>query len=308
MNNTISMPSNAASATDFDWTLMRSFLAAIETGSLLAASRRLHVSQPTLGRHINELELQLNAVLFERTGRGLRPTAAAISIAEHARAMDNGADAIRRTLTGRNAQTAGTVRITASQTVACLLLPPLLVRLQQQSPEIQIELVASDQISNLLRREADIAVRMVRPDQSSLIARKIGSLELGLYASNDYLKRFGTPTRAGDFGKHRLIGYDTNDIIIRGFARNGVALDRDHFVIRSDDHLVAWQAALAGAGIAVLAQHVARTSRQLHQVLPTLPLPPLPVWLTVHREIRTSRLIRHVYDFLAVAIPAAITD
>jgi DNA-binding transcriptional LysR family regulator len=293
---------------DFDWTLMRSFLAAIETGSLLAASRRLKVSQPTLGRHINELEQQLSAVLFERTGRGLKPTEAAIAIAEHARAMDSGADAIRRTLTGRNAQTAGTVRITASQTVACLLLPPLLVRLQQQSPEIQIELVASDQISNLLRREADIAVRMVRPDQSSLIARKIGSLSLGLYASNDYLKRFGTPVRASDFSKHRLIGYDTSDIIIRGFARNGIVLSRDHFVIRSDDHLVAWQAALAGAGIAVLAQHVARSSRLLRQVLPALPLPPLPVWLTVHREIRTSRLIRHVYDFLAEAIPAVVAD
>ncbi len=291
---------------EFDWTLMRSFLAALETGSLLAASRRIQVSQPTLGRHINELEAQLNSVLFERTGRGLRPTAAASSIAEYARVMDGGADAIRRVLTGQNTRTVGTVRITASQTVACLVLPPLLVRLQDESPQIQIELVASDQISNLLRREADIAVRMVRPVQGSLVARKIGVLELGLYASGDYIKRHGVPRSVDDLKHHRLVGYDTNDQIIRGFARNGVAIGKEHFSFRSDDHLVAWQATLAGAGIGVLAAHVARSSKLLRQVLPMLPLPVLPVWLTVHREIRTSRLIRHVFDFLAAAIPQAL--
>lgn len=287
---------------------MRSFLAALECGSLLAASRRLSVSQPTLGRHIGELEAQLGTVLFERTGRGLRATDAALSIAEHAREMDAGALAIQHTLAGRDREPVGTVRITASQMVACLLLPPLIANLQDSEPGLRIELVANDRISNLLRREADIAIRMVRPDQGTLIARRIATVGLGAYARGSYLRRFGEPRSPADLARHRLVGFDSNDSIIEGFARHGVPLTRDHFVVRSDDTLVGWQMVLAGAGIGILAHFLARRSSELREVLPGLPVPALPVWLTVHRELRTSRRIRTVYDYLATAIPQAIAE
>jgi DNA-binding transcriptional LysR family regulator len=157
---------------DFDWSLMRSFLAALDQASLLGAARVLHLSQPTVGRHIAELESQLGVLLFERTGRGLLPTATALQLAEAARSMEAGALQLARTLSGAQTQTRGSVRITASVPVAVQLLPPLLASMRQALPDIQVDLVSSNQVSNLLRREADIAVRMVRPTQCSLIAKK----------------------------------------------------------------------------------------------------------------------------------------
>jgi DNA-binding transcriptional LysR family regulator len=163
----------------FDWRLIRSFLAALDQKSLMGAARVLRLSQPTLGRHIADLENQLDVVLFERTGRGLVPTATALRLADSARSMDAGAQQLARTLAGVQTQTSGTVRITASVPVATYLLPQLLTRMRERLPDIQIELVSSNQVSNLLRRDADIALRMVRPDQGSLIAKKNRGRGLG---------------------------------------------------------------------------------------------------------------------------------
>jgi DNA-binding transcriptional LysR family regulator len=285
---------------------MRSFLAVVERGSLLGAARFLGSSQPTVGRHVAELERQLNAVLFERTGRGLVPTPVAISIADHARAMAESADAIGRTLTGQTKQLAGSVRITASQIVAVHMLPPLLAKLREREPEIAVDVIASNVISNLLRREADIAIRMVRPDQASLIARRIGQVEIGAYAHQDYLRRRGVPRTAADLLRHDLIGFDQDDLIIRSFRQMGQPIERDAFVFRSDDHLVIWQALRAGLGVGFAARWLANRDPEIQGILPNLAIPPLPVWLTVHREIRSSARVRAVYDFLAQAIPAAL--
>lgn len=285
---------------------MRSFLAVLERGSLLGAARYLGSSQPTLGRHVAELERQLDVVLFERTGRGLVPTRAALSIADHARTMAGSAEAIGRTLTGQIRQLAGAVRITASQTVAVYMLPPLLARLREREPAIAIEVIASNAISNLLRREADIAVRMIRPDQASLIARRIGQVEIGAYAQQDYLRRRGVPRTPADLLRHDLIGFDHDDLIIRSFHAMGLPIERDAFGIRSDDHLVLWQTLRAGLGVGFAARWLAEREPELQRVLPDLAIPTLPVWLTVHREIRSSARIRAVYDFLAHAIPAAL--
>jgi len=285
---------------------MRSFLAVLERGSLLGAARQLGSSQPTLGRHVAELERQLGAVLFERTGRGLVPTQAALSIADQARAMAASAEAIGRALTGQSGQLAGAVRITASQTVAVHLLPPMLARLREQEPAIAIEVVASNAISNLLRREADIAIRMVRPKQASLIARRIGKVEIGVYAHQDYLRRRGAPRTTADLLRHDLIGFDHDDLIVRSFAAMGQPITREAFGIRSDDHLVLWQALRAGLGIGFAATWLGDREPWVQRILPDLAIPPLPVWLTVHREIRSSVRIRAVYDFLAQAIATAL--
>jgi DNA-binding transcriptional LysR family regulator len=298
---------SAPSATTFDWALMRSFLAVIERGSLLAAARQIRVSQPTLSRHVAELERQLDTVLFERTGRGLVATSAARSIADHARAMADNAEAIGRTLTGQSKQLTGSVRITASQTVATYLLPPLLARFRERETGIAIDIIASNAVSNLLRREADIAVRMVRPTQSSLVARHVGEVQIRAYARKDYLRRRGVPGKPGEMMRHDLIGLDRDESIIRAFAALGHRIDRNSFVIRSDDHLVLWQALCAGLGIGFAATWLADRKPSLERVLPDLPMPRLPVWLTVHREIRSSARIRTLYDFLAEGIPSALT-
>ncbi len=290
----------------FDWTLVRTFLAALERGSLLGAARALGTSQPTVGRHIVELERQLGVVLFERTGRGLLPSDAALRLAEAARAMQSGADALARGVSGGQRGVAGTVRLSASQPVACHLLPPLLAQMRHALPDVQVELVASNAVSNLLRREADIALRMVRPEQASLVTRRIGTVSLGAYAHADYLRRRGTPRQPAELLSHDMIGDDRQGDIVKGFAAMGLTVTPEHFALRTDDLNAYWEALRAGLGIGFVSTYLGRTDPQVLPVLPQLKLPTLPIWLTVHREIRTNARIRAVYDFLAQSVPRAL--
>ena len=290
----------------FDWTLVRSFLAVLEQGSLLAAARQLQSSQPTIGRHVAELESQLGLVLFERTGRGLLPTEAALRLADAARAMQNGADALARIVMGADHSISGTVRITASQPVSCYVLPPLLAQMRLSLPDVQVELVASNAVSNLLRREADIAVRMVQPEQATVIARRVGKVTLRACAHQDYLRRRGIPRHPTDLLAHDLIGGDRNDETLKGFAAAGLPATREHFAFRTDDLIVVWEAVRAGLGIGFVSEHQIRTDPAVITLLPKLKIQPLPVWLAVHKEVRTSKRIRAVYDYLADALPRAI--
>jgi DNA-binding transcriptional LysR family regulator len=292
--------------TKFDWSLVRSFLAALDHGSLLAAARSLGTTQPTVGRHIAELEAQLDVVLFERTGRGLLPTPAALRLAQAARAMEAGAHQFARQASEAEEGISGRVRITASQPVACFLLPPVLAQMRLALPEVQVELVASNEVSNLLRREADIALRMVQPEQASLVARRIAKITLGAYAHRDYLRRRGTPRQLQDLLSHDMISDDKPGAIMKAFNQFGFPVTRESFALRTDDLIAYWQAVRAGLGVGFVADYLAATDPQVVPVVPMLKIPPLPMWLTVHREIRTSRRIRQVYDFLAQAVPRAL--
>ena len=293
---------------NFDWSLIPTFLAALDRGSLLGAARQLGISQPTAGRHIADLEGRLGNILFERTGRGLKPTALALELAGPARAMQTGALALTdRLADGRNLL-GGTVRLSASQPVACYLLPQVLLQMRAAMPDIQIELVVSNQVSNLLQREADIALRMVRPEQASLVAKRIAEVSLSACASRDYLARCGTPQVPTDLLAHELIGMDQGQDLLRGFAAMGHPVDHTAFALRTDDLIAAWEAVRAGLGVGFAADYLIRTDVNVQTVLPMLPLPALPIWLTVHREIRSGGRIRAVYDFLAKAVPEALTD
>ena len=291
----------------FDWNLARSFLAALDHGSLLGAARSLRTSQPTVGRHVAELESQLGVLLFERTGRGLVPTATATLLAQSARAMEASALELARAVSGAQAQTVGTVRITASGPVAAFLLPGVLAQMRQALPDIQVELVASNQVSNLLRREADIALRMVRPDQATLVARKLGAVRLCVCAHKDYLARHPALKQPADLLAHSLIGSDTDSAILDGFKAMGHAVTRAQFALRCDDFVVQWQAVRAGLGVGFAAAYMLRSDPQVLAVLEgQIRIPPLPMWLAVHREIRTNPRIRAVYDFLAHSLPELV--
>jgi DNA-binding transcriptional LysR family regulator len=290
----------------FDWSLVRSFLGVLEQGSLLGAARQLRSSQPTIGRHVAELENQLGLVLFDRTGRGLIPTEAALRLADSARAMQSGADQLARSVVGSDRSTSGTVRISASQPMACFALPPLLAQMRVVLPEVQVELVASNSVSNLLRREADIAVRMVQPEQATVIARRVGKVLLRACAHQDYLRRRGVPRHPSDLLAHDLIGGDRDDGTLRGFAAHGLAVKRKDFAFRTDDLIAVWQAVRAGLGIGFVSEHQLRLDPAVIALLPKLKIEPLPVWLAVHKEIRTSKRIRAVYDFLSDFLPRAL--
>jgi len=292
--------------TQFDWSLVRSFLAVLDHGSLLGAARQLNASQPTIGRHVTELENHLGIVLFDRTGRGLIPTESALRLAESARVMQIGADQLARSAMGAEQSNAGTVRISASQPIACFALPAVLAQMRLTLPQIQIELVASNSVSNLLKREADIAIRMVQPEQATLVARKIGKVAIRACAHQDYLRRRGVPRQPADLLSHDLIGSDRNDEILKGFTAMGFGVTRENFAFRTDDLIVVWQAVRAGLGIGFVSEHLIRTDPAVVPVLSKLAIEPLPVWLAVHREIRTNKRIRAVYDFLSEALAGAI--
>jgi DNA-binding transcriptional LysR family regulator len=276
----------------------------------MGAARSLGAQQPTLSRHIAELEAQLGAALFERTGRGVVPTAAALAIAEAAREMQAGAERLAAGLDRQRQSTTGTVRLAASQIAASHLLPPVQAALREAEPGIQVELVVSNAISNLLRREADIAVRMARPDQASLVARKLADLPIVACAHERYLARHGMPQAPAELldaaRGHTLIGYERDDTILRGFAAMGFGVEHGHFMLRTDDQLAYGELIAAGAGIGFSARYCLRSWPGVVPILPGLPIPPIPCWLAVHREIRGNAVVRRVFDFLGAMIPEVL--
>jgi DNA-binding transcriptional LysR family regulator len=233
--------------TDVDWSLARSFLAIADAGSLSAAARVSGSSQPTLSRHLAELEAALGQRLFHRLPKGLRLTDAGAALVPHARAMAKAASRLRLAALGREEQLHGSVRVTASRAVAAHLLPPTLAALRREEPGFQLDLVASDHLEDLLRGDADLALRMVRPEQPDVIARHIAELPIGLYAARSYLARHPAPTTLDDLQQHTFIGFDRSELMLRMMATLGVHARREDFPVRCDDQLVHWQLVRAGS-------------------------------------------------------------
>ena len=291
---------------DLDWNLLKSFLAVVETGSLTAAAKQLNASQPTLGRHIAELESCIGATLLRRTPQGQEITEAGAAFLADVRAMRDASDAILRRAAGGERKVRGTVRITASVVIGSLVLPRIVAGLRRQHPDLEIEIVATDSVDNLLRRDADIAIRMVKPTQVDLVTRHIGDIPLVAGARRDYFERRGKPNVASDLLQHDVLGFDRDDALQRGFAAFGVAIDRSFFKVRSDNHLVLWQALRQGAGIGFAQKPLFEAEPDLETVLPDLKIPHLPVWLTAHRDIRHAPRIRAVLDGLENGLTAYI--
>lgn len=281
-----------------DWTLLQSFAAVAEHGSLSAAAKAVGGSQPTMSRHIQALEDLLAVRLFDRVSSGLVLTPTGVALFEQARAMSDAAVRLQLVASGRSETLAGSIRISASANVAVYVLPPILARLRAAEPEIAIEVVASDAIDNLLERDADIAIRMFQPTQADLIARKVGELEIGIYAAHSYIERHGEPVEAADLMQHTFIGYDHSTRAIDGFRRAGIHVDRSFFMFRCEDPIVQWELVRAGAGIGFNQTDVGDKDPAVKRLLTGAPIHKLPIWLTAHAELRTSRRVRHVYDCL----------
>ncbi len=283
----------------FDWTLIRSFLAVMDEGNVQAAAARLHSTQPTISRHIATLEQQLGSRLFDRRARQLSPTVLATNILQHARKMEASANAISRALVAQNDNHITQVRISASQCTSCYILPPILKILSAQEPGLSIELVSSNHFVSLQKLEADIAVRMARPKEECLVARKVGQVNIGAYAHKDYLAERGIPLCAADLMQHDLIGYDQQQSILKGLQNWGLAITRTHFSLRTDDHMMVWRAIHQGLGVGFTAHYVARQDINVIPLLTHLPIEPMEVWLTLHEDLRASEGIRRVFNCLA---------
>ena len=280
------------------WEYYRSLLAVLTHGSLSAAARALGITQPTVGRHIAALEQELGVLLFTRSQQGLLPTDIALALRPHAQAMEQTAALMARAAGNAGEGVAGVVRISASEVVGGEVLPPILARLRERHPALVVELVLSNRVQDLLRREADIAVRMVAPRQERLVMRKIGVIEVGLHAHEDYLARHGEPLELAELVQHALIGYDTPSALVRSAGGNWQAFSRDRFALCCDSDLAQLALIRAGAGIGGCQVALAARNPALRRILPQAFVLPLETWVTMHEDLRASPGCRAAFDAL----------
>lgn len=285
-------------AVKFDWNKARAFLVTAEEGSLSAAARALGMAQPTLGRQVDGLEQELGVVLFERVGRGLTLTPSGLELLEHVRTMGEAAGRVSLVALGQSQALEGSISISASETYATVLLPPIVAKLRTEEPGIQVEIVVANHASDLLRREADIAIRNFRPTEPDLIARKIGMADAVLYASPDYIAKLGHPKTPYDLKEAAFVNMDRTGAMIKGLNTLGLGLTEDNFPLMTESYLVMWELVKQGAAVGILDAKIGDADPNVMRILPNLEPLSFPIWLVAHRELTTSRRIRRVYDFL----------
>jgi DNA-binding transcriptional LysR family regulator len=254
-----------------------------------------------LSRQVAALEEALGVVLFDRVGRSLAITPTGVELLDQFRAMGEAAAGIALAASGQSQAIEGQVCITASDALAAYFLPPILMRLKELAPGIEIEVLASNDIRELRRREADIAIRHARPDQPELIAKLVRTSSAHFYAATSYLDRHGRPQTAADLLGATFIGFAPVERLIAGLNSCGLALTRAQFKVVTDNGVVAGELIRQGFGIGVMPKEFAALLPGVEPVLPDLVALPVPFWLTTHRELLTSRRIRVVYDLLAEA-------
>ncbi len=295
-------------ASDIGWELYRTFLGVLKEGSLSGAARALGVAQPTVGRHISALEKSLGLALFTRSPTGLLPTEAALALRTHAEAMESTAAALERTAASQGDGVRGVVRITASDMIGVEVLPPIVGRLHEEHPALKIELVLTNRVQDLLRREADIAVRMTPPRQENLIARRVGQIELGLHATREYLARCGTPKSIAELEQHSIIGFDQPNAFIRSAGKSLPAYTRDLFSLRTDNDLAQLAMIRCGAGIGMCQVPVARRDASLVRILPRQVSLPLETWITMHEDLRDRPGCRVTFEALVAGLTRHVKE
>ena len=285
----------------FDWNQARAFLATAEEGSLSAAARALGQTQPTLGRQVAALEENLGVTLFERVGRSLSLTQSGLELLEHFRAMGEAAGRISLTASGQSQAIEGHVRITATNVMATYHLPAMLKQLREIAPAIEIDVVTSNDVHDLTRREADIAIRHVRPEQPDLIAKLVRESSAHFYASTENLDKHGRPETASDLSNAEFIGFEHAERQLTMFNARGLSLTKHNFKLTTASGTMAIELVKQGLGIGVLTRETVALTPGIEPVLPELDPFPVPIWLVSHRELHTSRRIRLVFDLLAEA-------
>lgn len=286
-------------AISFDWNHIRAFLATVENGSLSAAARALKQTQPTLSRQISLLEEALHLTLFERGTRTMRLTDAGSELLSHVRGMADAATQISRVATGQSQAIEGTVRVTSSDAMATYALPSCLISLRKKHPGISVELVPSNEMSDLTRRDADIAIRHARPEQPDLIAKRIADIEISLFASETYLDELGPIGQLSDFSVANFIGYQHPERLVRQISDMGIPVTKQNFGITTSTGSTMYELVREGAGIAFLPTIVAEGRLGLRRIHPNAPVFNMETWLVTHREIHTNRRIRLTFNHLA---------
>lgn len=289
-----------------DWALLRSFLAVMQEGSLSGAARALGLTQPTIARHIEGLESALGVGLFTRSQRGLAATEAAVELKPYAESVAATVGAMVRAASGQGGGVKGSVRISASEVMGAEVLPAILTELRERHPELEIELVLSNAVDNLLRRDADVAVRMVEPAQEALVVKRVGSVTIGLHAHRRYIERNGTPRTLEGLDRHTLIGFDRETPAIRSMRRRVQGLESVRFALRTDSDIAQLMAIKAGFGIGFCQAVLARRDPDLRPVLASAVSLKLGVWIVMHENLRSMPRCRTVFDGLAAGLRAHV--
>eukprot|EP01041_Mallomonas_annulata_P015997 gene15997-33648_t len=282
-----------------DWNQPKALRETADTGSLSAAARKLGLTQPTLSRQVAAIERQMGVTLFERVGKSMSLTPTGLELLEHARAMGAAAEAMSLAATGRSQAVGGVVSVSATDAVAAYLLPPMVRRLREQEPGIAIEVIASNALSDLLRREADIAIRHVKPEQPDLIARLIREASASFYASEDWVRIHGHPRNAEDAAHLAFVGADRSGQYLAYLRQHGLPLSEANFSCYAEHSVASWSLVRQGMGIGAMMDEIARDTPGVVRVLDEVPPVRFPIWLVSHRELRTSRRIRVVFEALA---------
>ncbi len=282
-----------------EWDLVRSFLMVSRKGSLSAAARELGQSQPTLSRNIQAIESATQLNLFQRTTQGLNLTEAGKSLIEAATKMDEAADLFNRQVYGLSEKLEGDVRISVNEVVGIYLLPPAITAFRKKHPDVHIEVVITNQTSSINKREADIALRMFRPTQPDLVAKRLPDMALGFYASQAYVAEFGEPQSMQELFNHSIIGFDENMEFIEQAQKMGQQLVRKNFVLRTDHLLAQMNLCRAGAGIVGTHVELAKKWPELKRILEWIPLPALEFWIVCHSDTQYNSRIRAFQHFLS---------
>lgn len=289
----------------FDWNQARAVLATYEEGSLSAAATALGLTQPTVGRQVAALEAALGIVIFERVGRGIEITPSGRDLIPKLCQMRDAAMQFSISASSQSQSIDGRVCVTASDLFASHFLPDVLRDLATIAPRLQIDIVADNALQDLQRREADIAIRHVRPTQPELFARLLGHASAGLFAHETYLSARGTPRSVKELRDHQFIGFGDRALMRGHLTGWGIDIADDNLRVTSENGLYAWGLCQAGFGIAVMSVALGRAAPGMRQILPDLPLTQFPVWLTTHRELQSSKRIRLVFDRIAAEITQA---
>ncbi len=286
----------------FDWNHLRAFLTTAEEGSFSSAARKLVTSQPTISRQIAALEESLGVTLVERNVKGLTLTVAGKELLVHARSMGEAAMLLSMAADRQSQEIVGEVKLAATDLMSAAILPGILSPLRESAPGITIRIKESNNILNLMQRDADISIRHARPTEPDLIARHVGDLRGNLYAAKSYLDRHGRPRTLREVADHTFTGVPAPDHLVVTFHNMGIPLRVENFAIQPDSSMVAWEMVKAGLGVSILPEVLGEVEPEVEKVLSDIPSLEFPVWLVTHKELQTSPRIRTMFDFLATKL------
>lgn len=289
-------------AVNFDWNQVRAFLATVEEGSLSGGARALGLTQPTLGRQVAALEERLGVTLFERAGRQLILTPTGRELADHVRAMGEAATRLSLVASGQSQSVEGEVKVTASEGFAAFVLPEVVKRLRESHPGIVMQIVSTNSLSDLKRREADIAVRNTEPTDPDLIARRMPDQRGGFFATPQLVARHGPFEEVRDLSTAPLIGFGDNAQYLVGLQQRQLPVTAANFVAGSNSHLVHWELARQGVGIGIVGNLIGDRDPLVVPVLRDKVSFEFPVWLVAPMELKTNPRVRIVFDALAEVI------